>query len=378
MKPFTRKSLAAALIAAGMSQTSHAADSIGEALKESSASGSLNLRYEDVDNSAITSDGLTLRSRLGFASGSYESFSVSASFEDVRDVLGIDDRGGLIPDPEVTELDTAFVQYQSGILEAKVGRQVIALDNQRHIGHVGWRQDRQTFDAIRTRFTPSDDTSIDISYLYKYNRIFAETADHDASSILLNASHNTAIGKLVGYAYLLDNETIGSESDTYGLRLTGSKDTFTYTAEYASQSAGSFDADYYLLEAGMKISAITAKLGYEVLGSDNGAYGFSTPLATGHAFNGWADVYLGSGPDGLKDMYLAISGKIGAANLSAIYHDFESDTGSVDKGDELNLVATMPLAEGVVGGIKYAAYSQGDAGTTPDRDKLWLWLSYNF
>jgi hypothetical protein len=35
-----------------------------------------------------------------------------------------------------------------GKLSGKIGRQVITMDNHRFVGHVGWRQDRQTFDAL--------------------------------------------------------------------------------------------------------------------------------------------------------------------------------------------------------------------------------------
>lgn len=377
MKSFSKTTLAAAL-AATLSPISDAADSFGEAITETRAAGNFNLRYEDVDNSTITSDGLTLRSRLSMTTGTFQGFGASASMEDVRDMLGIDDEGDLILDPEVTEIDTAFVQYKSDMVTATAGRQVIALDNQRHVGHVGWRQDRQTFDGIRTTFAPMGGTSIDLAYITQYNRIVAEDADRDANSFLLNASYQTSLGKLTAYAYLLEDETVISESDTYGTRFNGSKDNFIYTAEFATQSSGSFDASYYLLEAGVKVSGLTAKLGYELRGSDNGNYGFSTPLATGHAFNGWADVYLLPGADGMSDLYFALSGKAGKVNLTAVYHDYKSDELGTDKGSEVNLVATIPLAEGATGGLKYAAYSQGDASTAADRDKLWIWLGYNF
>ncbi len=365
-------------LGAGLCQSVIAADSPREAVQASRVSGDINLRYEEVDSSLQKSYGLTLRSRIGIQSGAYQGFSGSVSFEDVRDVMGIDDRAGLIPDPEVTELDTAFIQYKSDKVTAKAGRQVIALDNQRHVGHVGWRQDRQTFDAIRATYTPVEGASFDVAYVYKYNRIFAETADHDASSVLLNGSYATTLGKLTGYAYLLDNETTSAESDTYGVRLTGTKGSFSYTAEFATQSAGAFDAEYILLEAGMKISEVTARLGYELLGSDEGAYGFSTPLATGHAFNGWADLYLAPGADGLSDTYVSITGKAGNVDLTAAYHMFDSDVGSTDKGNELNLLATIPLASGITGGIKFATYSQGDPVSPTDRDKFWLWATYRF
>ncbi len=35
----------------------------------------------------------------------------------------------------------------------------------------------------------------------------------------------------------------------------------------------------------------------------NGAIGFATPLATLHIFNGWADLFLTTPANGLKDLY---------------------------------------------------------------------------
>ncbi|WP_246283085.1 alginate export family protein [Marinifaba aquimaris] len=54
----------------------------------------------------------------------------------------------MIADPESTEVDQALLQYKGKSWTTKLGRQIIALDGQRFVGHVGWRQDSQTFDAL--------------------------------------------------------------------------------------------------------------------------------------------------------------------------------------------------------------------------------------
>ena len=97
---------------------------------------------------------------------------------------------------------------KSGDLTAKVGRQVITLDGHRHVGHVGWRQDRQTFDAARVMYKASDSVSLDFTYIDQRNRIFAEEIDANSSDFLANASFKTPIGKVVAYGYLLDDETL--------------------------------------------------------------------------------------------------------------------------------------------------------------------------
>ena len=88
----------------------------------------------------------------------------------------------------------------------KVGRQVITLDDHRFVGHVGWRQDRQTFDAVSAKYAATDNLELFYSYLYKRNRIFAEAADLDSKDFLLNVGYKTEIGTLKLLSPILYNE----------------------------------------------------------------------------------------------------------------------------------------------------------------------------
>ena len=124
------------------------------------------------------------------------------------------------------------------------------------------------------------------------------------------------------------------------------------------------------------------KFAYEVLGSDNGQASFTTPLATLHKFNGWADVFVASTftatalPLGLVDTSVSISGKIGSqvpgVKWSAVFHTYDSDQGSVDYGSELDLVASVKFNKHYSGGIKYASYNADNFSV--DTDKFWLWV----
>ena len=118
------------------------AESLTEAITSGTVKADIRIRYEDVDNDNTDSDGMTIRTRLGYMTGTYSDFSAYVEFEDVRDMFGIDDEEGLIPDPEVTEVEQGFLQYKNDQVTGKVGRQVITLDNHRFVGHVGWRHDR--------------------------------------------------------------------------------------------------------------------------------------------------------------------------------------------------------------------------------------------
>jgi len=377
------------------------ADAIADALSSGKASGDFRLRYETVeqDNALKDAKALTLRSRIGYTTSTISHFSGTLEFEDVRVVGGVDQYSAypwitdkaysVIADPQVTEVDQVFIQYKTDSASGRYGRQVIALDNQRFIGHVGWRQDRQTFDAFSAKLTAVENLTVSYAYLFQRNRIFGEEADIHSRDHLLNASYKTAFGTATGYGYLLEEDNASAKSfDTYGVRFNGSAPIgdikVLYTAEYANQEktekgSEKFNADYLLAEAGLSISGITAKLGYEVLGSDNGNYGFSTPLATGHKFNGWADQFLNTPKEGLVDTYASLAGKLAGGKLALIYHEFEADESSdtvQDLGSEVDVIYSRGFGKHYNAGIKYAVYRKGDINT--NSDKLWVWVGAKF
>jgi hypothetical protein len=403
-KIYTLSTIASALLLASVSNITLAEDSFYKALSSGKASADFNLRYEDVsqDNAVKDASAFTLRTRLSYTSADLDGWSVTLGVEDSRIVLGQGDytvgptgynlgEYSVIADPEVTEVDQAFVQYKKDKLTLKLGRQVIALDGHRHVGHVGWRQDRQTFDAASVIYAVNEKLKVQYSYLNQRNRIFAEAADLDSNDHLLNLNYKTGYGTLTAYSYLLevDNDTSNS-LDTYGVSFKGATKaankgdtTFSYAVEYATQSneigTNEFDADYLFAEVGVNLSMLIAKIGYEVLGSDSGSYGFSTPLATLHKFNGWSDQFLGTPSQGLKDLIFTLSGKVGGGSWVAAYHDFSADDASDavdDLGNEINLQYVKKFADHYTGGIKYATYS--GEGARVDADKVWLWVGVKF
>jgi len=358
----------------------------------------LRLRYESVEQDNIREDAnaLTLRTRLGYNTGNFHGFSATLEAEDSRIVLAQDEFStpngfngnefSVVADPETTEIDQGYIAYKNDWVSAKLGRQVLTYDNHRFVGHVGWRQDRQTFDGISFDFSPVQDLSIKTAFLEQRNRILAEDADQNSSDFLFNASYKTSIGKLTGYYYSLEQDEQES-IDTVGVSLkgkVGSDIPFIYAIELASQSNDNNDADtnYTLLEVGTKISGVTAKLGYEVLGSDDGAAGFTTPLATLHKFNGWADLFLATPDVGLVDAYVSVGGKVSGVKLLAVYHDFSADESNAtvdDLGSEINLLAAKSFGKHYSAGVKYASYSAGDdAAGKVDTDKLWIWGGLKF
>lgn len=390
-KTFSLSLLTVAVLSA---PAAFAADSdLGSALTDGKLSADLNLRYEgvDQDNAAKDANALTLRTRINYTTGAFKGFSAAIEVEnsvalvdDYNDLLGEGTAYSVVADPDHTELDQAYIAYKDGKLSGKFGRQVITMDNHRFVGHVGWRQDRQTFDALTLGYQLSEETKVSYAYLTKRNRILSDEKDVDAKDHLLNISHKLGAGKLTGYAYLLEEDKAGgTEINTYGLRYAGAADLggnkVTYSAEFATQDNDKADANYFAVDAGTKVAGLNVKVGYELLGSDDGAYGFATPLATLHKFNGWADTFLGTPAVGLQDIYVSVGGKLAGGSWKVVAHDFTADDSSATLdhlGSEIDAVYTKAINKTFKAGIKYAAYNAIDYKV--DTDKVWVWVSAKF
>ncbi|WP_049630098.1 alginate export family protein [Cellvibrio sp. pealriver] len=361
-------------------------------------------RYEDVSEDGLKdSDALTTRSRLSYQSGAWNGFGFSAEFDDVTELTNkVDYRTApagdpnnpgtaVIADPEGTEVNQAFISYTTFNNQIKYGRQRLVLDNARFVGNVGWRQNEQTYDGISFTNKTIRYTNVTYAYIKNVNRIFGENnvsqGDHNHDSHVLNLSYTGfEAGKLIAYAYLLDVENPiaakGLSNDTFGVRWQSATDgMFAYNLEYAKQKdagvAGAFDADYFLAEGVLSISRFVFTLGYEVLGSDEGKYGFATPLATLHAFQGWADKFLNTPVAGIEDKYLNVGMSAAGAQFLVSYHQFDSDEGDLDYGNEIDFSVSKKIGS-VVLTAKYADFSMGDVASFKDTSKFWFMADWNF
>ena len=375
-----------------------AGDNITEALTGGKATMDMRVRYEGVtqDNALDDAMALTVRTRLGYKTGDFMNISGFLEMSNVTSLTADEDYNSLIngntgysvvADPTNTILNRAYIDY-TGLADTtlRYGQQRIIYDNARFIGNVGWRQTEQTYTAFRVTNKSLSDVTFDYAYLS--NRYKVTTTPENISAHLLNASYSgLGVGKLTGYAYLLDfPDAAALSSKTLGARFKGATKgdiKFVYTAEYANQSeykdGAQGDKTYMRLIGGVGMSGITVSVGYEVLGSDKGAYGFTTPLATLHGQNGWADQFLNTPADGLVDTTLKVTGKLVGVKLVGVYHDYSSDEGSTDYGSEIDLLAAKKFGKNYSVGLKFASYKAGDAVTGKvDTDKMWLWGGLKF
>lgn len=389
------------------------AGSLLQAVTDGKAYGQVRPRYEFVDDEVLSdkAHAFTMRTRLGYKTAGWNRFSAVVEFEDVRafgsekfnSTVNGHTQYPVVLDPESTEVNQVFLAY-SGLADStlQLGRQYITFDNERWVGPVGWRQNSVTMDAFTVSNQSLPDTTIFYGYVDNVNRLFGEDhptfSDWDMNSHLVHVTYNgLAFAKIVGYGYFLDFQDPAFEAlstRTLGLRLDGShaiSDTMKllYTAEYADQTdyadGRPGDADYYWLTLGLGFKQFDVKLNQERL-SGNGTYSLSTPLATVHAQNGWADKFLANPVDGLIDTSVAASTAVAGVKLTAIYHDYQSDNSSYDYGDEWNLLAVKPVNKHLKVVAKYADYSADKNATNVARNpaqrtdvqKFWLMADFTF
>ena len=372
-----------------------------DALGAGKVSLHLRARWEHADQDGLdAANALTLRTRLGYTTGAFNGFKLSAEFEDVSALDGDDyNQAGLNPggagrtvvaDPETTEVNQVWLGYTVDKTQAKLGRQRLVLDNARFVGDVGWRQNMQTFDAFTLQDNTLEGLTLTYAYLWQINRVFGR--DHpqgtwDSDSHILHASHKgLPIGTLAAYVHLLDfDDAIANSCATYGASLTGSRKVgadlnLSYRAEYAMQadygtSPLDYRSDYLATELGLGGDVLHAGLGYEVLGTDNGV-GFRTPLATLHAFNGWADVFLTTPNSGLRDAYVKVGATLPRGwGVTAFYHRFETDRGD-DLGDEIDLLATWKINAQFSAAAKAARFNS--SSLLADVSKFWLQVEFAY
>ncbi|WP_420830042.1 hypothetical protein [Croceicoccus hydrothermalis] len=361
------------------------------------------LRYEGVeqDNARNDADALTVRVRAGaqmtagIVSALAEAEGTLAPIDRYNDTLpfnGIEPYP-VVADPENFELNRLQLAVMREGTGAILGRQRIVLGDARFVGNVGWRQNEQTFDAVRGQVHVGP-VALDAIYAISQRTIFgvdSPNAHFDGDFVFLNAGTNMAGVDVGGFSYLIDYDTRPAfSSQTYGLRIAGNIPLpglgLSAEARFASQSdyganSVAYTAEYYNLRLGAKIAGVGILAGYEQLGSDAGVAAFQTPMATLHAFQGWADIFLVTPANGIRDYHGTLSydfgGSLPVPGLKAAitYHRFDSDFGAIDYGSEYD--ASLAVKLGAVALLaKYADY-RADAFAVDTR-KVWLQAEFSF
>lgn len=365
------------------------------------------LRYEHADQEGLAtekSDALTIRARAGLVatSGALSATVIGqgnlAVVDKYFDGLNGAATRPIVADPENIALYIAQLQYKTKMVTLTGGRQRIALDDERFVGNVAFRNNGQTFDAMRMELTPAKGLKLDVSYAWSVRTIWgfqgkgARQQAVSGDNIFANLSYVTPVGTLTGFAYLVDQDEAAVQafrlsSQTYGLRLAGAQPLskaakLSYQLSYAKQAdhhanPNNYSADYWLADATLDVKGWKLNAGYEVLGASSGAAftSFQTPLGTNFKFQGWADKFLTTPANGIRDLYVGGGygwkqlGPLSAVALQVAWHRFDSDRLDQHYGDEINFIASAKVKKTALS-VRYARYDAKAMAT--DTQKLWL------
>ena len=385
-------------------------------------------RYEFVDQQKTATltdnaEAYTVRTRIGWETAFWNGLQMVVEGKAVRDLAaeryavnvpgattpplnGADRaRYPLVNDPETTELERAQLTWKSiEAFEVTGGRQRILIDDQRFVGDVGWRQDDQTFDAVRTDVKLGQ-VRLFYAYLFHINRILGTQRDWDSDSHLVNLVWSPATAlQLEGFLYALDfSNSAANTSLTKGLKVSGAYPAgpvkLAYHATFARETdyrhaTTPYGLDYWSGDIAASAGMFSGRASYESL-QGNGVRGFITPLATTFQFQGWADAFvqpLGgdkSFVDGLKDFNLTFDVKpplsaphLFKPDLMVVWHDFHDQRTGAALGREWDALAQANLTKRLTAQLRFANFERvttvptGTALPPPSRTKVWFTLEY--
>jgi hypothetical protein len=396
----------------------------------------LRTRYEGVDDASKTVQGTagTFRAKLGYDTGYWNNLQFGFDFDQIWTVGGAtynSTRNGkaafpVVADPAMTVLNRLQLSYASDFdTKFTIGRQRLLIGNQRFVGNAAWRQHEQTFDSLSLVNTSIEDLTFTYAYILRVNRIggpalpvpsTTPAAATGQASHFRSNSHifdGVYVGvdslRLEAYAFLLDLKAPGYATLASQQAATAKLSTATYggrgdysfpladdvtakvSGEFAHQTNYaanplSLALNYWLAEGSVTSNGLTGLVGYELLGG-NGTIGFATPLATLHAFNGWADMFLTTPVNGLNDLYAKAIYTVPADFLemksltgTVMYHSYTTDNLGKDIGSEWNLQAELAVDNNASFLLKYADY-QG-AGTAfggfANKSIVWMQAAYKY
>ena len=375
----------------------------------------LNYRYENVNQDNVTNlkpgqpqprtaNANTARLRLGLLSPVFHGLQGYAEYQglyamqsDYDSTRNDKTQYSKIADPYENELDQLWLSY-AGIPDTviKGGRQVIQLDDQRFIGNVGWRQLQQTFDSALFTNKSINNLTINAGYIGRAKTITATTEGLTAP--ILNVNYKVGdYGNVVGYAYWLDftdPDVYFKSNQSYGLRFTNYQkpgdslklsDNYglVYTAEWSIQSnyqnsPRDYTVNRWNLMGGFTAYMFTLQGAMEQLDGVGKNQTFQTPLGTNFAFQGWADQFLVTPNDGIRDVFGTMIANLdrGDVTLMGIYHNFYDDTGNIHYGKEWDFRAVKKFGKHYSLLAQYAYYDADQYST--DTQKIWLQANVNF
>ena len=382
------------------------------------------LPLQDGDAPAIL---VNNRTRLNFEYNNADRLKVYVSLQNVNiwgqapQIQATDKTGGM----SVFEAYAAFPLAEQ--VNIKLGRQVIALDDDRIFGSLDWHPAGRSHDAVNINWAPNEDFTL--RGFVAYNQTYA---GNNAVNTSKGQYHDPAIGQdyqhlealhahysiaptqqlsflFANLGYRNDQTAPNAKTQniqTFGAHYTGKSDEVTYGATAYLQTGKNKSAYMFALNAGYRFSpifALTAGLDYlsgnasdDTSGKDKAFNPFS---GTNHKFYGFMDYYFVGKADnrtifpaqGLLNPYLTANVRTGEkSNLSATYHFFapaaKYQVGTKKHssyGSEIDLVYSLKVQPFVGLQLGYSTYLVNEgtkvlkATPNPRAYQDWLWCSLN-
>ncbi len=358
------------------------------------------LRYEFAETAAQPEIGeaLTLRVRTSVEVNPIDGLSLLAEGEAIGSILP-DSRNGFvsgsmrpgIADEETVELNRLQLEFapndQIGLV---VGRQRISIDDERFIGVVDFRQNQQTYDAVTASLQGPADIVLRAGYIWRVGRVLGGDQPDgvfDSDSFYLNAALPLPFGQVSAYHYNLDLDDRVSapiRSRTTGVSLRGRAFPgdfgIFYEGGYSVQESTGAKPEYFRAAVRVERGELALSSKYELLGSDQGI-AFQTPLATLHRFQGAADLFLVTPPDGIEDLELKGTWRIGSlgalrgTSVAVQYNSYWPAEGPGRYGEEWGGELGVTLASTR---LSVAASHFDSAGFASDTTRVWLTMARKF
>lgn len=381
----------------------HAADVFTDAVKAGKATFQVRPRFEFVDDDGMAAadpaKAFIMRTVLGYKLAPIAGITAYAEAEDIRALaddyhvpaVQMNTKYATVVDPENTAINQAWLAGYG----FKIGKQKVVYNNARFIGDVAFRQDDQVFTAIsyeKAKLLPW----LDLQATYANKVAMISGQDGDIRLPIVNLKARTPIGanvilfwaglegkEAVGQPFLLANAGKNKSREYRLLKVDGKKGKFLYDLSYGQQRhyADSVEAvvpnaTYRDIQLGYDFGPVLVKVQREAL-----EHGFQTPLATLHAFNGWADRFLVTPAGGLVDTNIKASGKVAGLGLALAVHRFKSNDSSKKFGQEIDASISKTFTPNWSAMVKVAQYDgsgEDASATTKDVVKAWAQIDYKF
>lgn len=313
-------------------------------------------------------------------------------------------------------------------LSAKVGRQVIALDDDRIFGSLDWHPAGRSHDAVSLNWNACDQWTLRSFFAYNQgiasgtmnvntpNGVHFQGGQDYQHLEAVHSHHKFSEDQklsllFANLGYRVNNGT-NYNMQTFGAHYTGKSDDLSYGASaylQTGKNAKGQDKSAYMfaVNAGYKFSPIfslAAGVDYlsgnasdDTSGKDKKFNPFS---GTNHKFYGFMDYYYVGAPGsnaapsaGLLNPYLTANVRTGEkSNLSATFHyfapaaKFETDKKHSSYGSEIDLVYNLKVQPFIGLQLGYSTYFANDGTkalkfgntSTKTRDyQDWFWCSLN-